>query len=113
MDENSIFYKYYGNIKLLGKPLHFLSLENKDLENFKQTLDSLLNNNIPVYITSVGLFAYDPGKKFSSMIKENYNLEIVGTELYEDWHKGVLKKLIFNCRLIRIRKKTSNPNSIL
>lgn len=99
------FYNYYGNFNIFGRPIHFKTLKDEDLVRFKQKLDSLLSNNIPVYITSVALNTYDPDKKFSSLIKNNYKMEIVGEKLYEDWHRGILKQRIFYNRLIRIKKK--------
>ncbi len=107
--DDNLFYKYYGGLNLLGRPMHFLSLEDSSLDNFKQKLDVLLDENIPVYTTSVGLYAYDPDQKFSSLIKKNYRLEVVGAKLYEDWHRGALKQRVFYNRLIRLRKKPPDP----
>jgi 4-amino-4-deoxy-L-arabinose transferase-like glycosyltransferase len=99
------FYKYYSGVNTLGRPLSSTPLDNTDLEVFKQTLDNLLANDTPVYITSVGLFTYDADKKFSSFIRNNYALEAVGEEVYEDWHRGILRQFIFYNQLVRIRKK--------
>jgi hypothetical protein len=65
-----------------------------------------LKKNTPVYTTQTGLYAYDPDKTFSSLIKQNYRLETVGTKLYEDWHRGILKQTIFQNQLIRLHLKT-------
>jgi hypothetical protein len=70
-----------------------------------QRLDGLLEKNIPVYITSVGINAYDPERKFSSRIRKHYDLRLVGARLYEDWHRGELKQKIFRNRLYRLTKK--------
>ncbi len=83
----------------------FLSVEDEALSRFKKELDTLLDDNVAVYTTSVGLYAYNPDRKFSSLIKEHYRLETVGEKLYEDWHRGDLKQNIFLNRLIRLRKK--------
>ena len=110
--DDSLFYNYYGDLNLLSRPMDFLSLDDNALSNFKQKLDVLLGENIPVDTTSVGLYAYDPDRKFSSLIEKNYHLEIVGEKLYEDWHRGALKQRIFHNRLIRLRKKTPEPKNL-
>jgi len=110
--DDRLFYNYYGDLNILGRPMDFLSLEDKALSDFKQKLDVLLDNSTPVYTTSVGLYAYDPDRKFSSLIERNYHLEIVGAKLYEDWHRGVLKQRIFHNRLIRLRKKMPRPKNL-
>jgi len=102
--DDALFYSYFSTVNILYRPAHFRSLEEPGLDAFKQRLDALLNDNIPVYITSVGLYAYDPEMKFSSLIENNYTLKIVGKNIYEDWHRGVLKQKILDNYLIRIKK---------
>ncbi|MCK5014052.1 MAG: glycosyltransferase family 39 protein [Candidatus Omnitrophica bacterium] len=111
--DDRLFYNYYGGLNILVRPMGFHSLEDEALNDFKQELDVLLEDNIPVYTTSVGLYAYNPEKKFSSLIENNYHLEVVGKKLYEDWHRGDLKQKIFHNRLIRLRKKTPEPKNPL
>ena len=110
------FYIHYGQFNFLFRPIDSFHLEDTVLADFKREIDELLDNDIPVYTTSVGLFAYDPRRKYSSLIMNNYDLEIVGTKLFEDWHRGVLKQMIFYNPLIRLKKKapgSNDPSSIL
>ncbi|MBN1869718.1 MAG: glycosyltransferase family 39 protein [Candidatus Omnitrophica bacterium] len=100
--DDRLFYEYYGNVNVLGRPLGLRFLEQKALSDFKKKVDALLDNNTAVYITSVGLFSYDPDKKFSSLMNENYRWEIVGTRPYEDWHRDILKQNIVPNQLFRI-----------
>jgi hypothetical protein len=107
--DDSTFYNYYGHINTLGRPMHFLHLNDKELEIFKKELDNLLEHNIPIYTTSVGLFSYNPDNKFSALMKDNYALEVIGTKLYESWHRDVLKQRLIQNQLIRIKKKNPDP----
>jgi len=106
VDEH-LFFEYYGNIHTLSRPSHFSSLDDTTLLSFQNTLDKLLKEGIPVYITSIALYSYNPEKKFSTLIKNNYTLTYTGTGLYEDWHRGILKQKIIRNTLIRITPRSS------
>ncbi len=103
--DDRLFYEHYGNLNTVSRPMGFLSMKDESLSRFKKKLDTILDDNVAVYTTSVGLYAYNPDGKFSSLIKEHYRLETVGAKLYEDWHRGGLKQKIFPNLLIRLRKK--------
>ncbi len=103
--DDSLFIRYYGNRKTFGRPLKTLDFSKAELQKFQKNLDNLLNKDIPIYITYIGLYDYDPGKKFSNLIEKNYDLKIIGTHLYEDWHSGEMARRVFYNPLVKIQKK--------
>ncbi len=103
--DDGAFFEYYAHRHCLNKPRQVFDIDGQTLQAFKKDLDDHLNQNIPVYITSVGLYAYDPERKISTMIKENYDLEFIGQLPYEDWHRDALRQLILDVNLFKINKK--------
>lgn len=103
--DDRLFFEYYGKMKFLSKNLKTFSIDSDEIASFKKQLDHNLDNNIPIYITDIGLYAYDPDKKFSTFIKNNYKLQFIGTHLYEDWHKGAFKQQLFNLPLYKVNRK--------
>ena len=73
--------------------------------DFKQTLDEVLNQGTPVYITTAGLYSYDRDSHFSDFFIQHYELQGLGAHYYEEWHSGELKLNVLLCELYRIRKK--------
>jgi len=99
------FITHYGKRTVFYRHKDFFHLDPVEFEKFKQKLTSLLDENVPVYITRDGLYSYDPARKFSSYILENYRLEFQGTRKYEDWHGGELILKVQREALYRIYKK--------
>ena len=104
--DEDIFIRYYAGRSSFPRPLDQFFLKDILLEEFKQKLNKLLEKNTPVYIISTGLFAYDPGLKFSSYIKANYKLIFLGKRWSEDWHRGELVLHTGPMALFRVVKKT-------
>jgi hypothetical protein len=102
-DEN-LFMHYYGKIHTLSRPRHIDRLSQEELWNFKNKVDALLDQGIPVYITTASLFAYDKGGHFSSFFKKHYDGILVGKHLFEDWHLGDVSFQIFEADLYKIVK---------
>ncbi|MCR4337452.1 MAG: glycosyltransferase family 39 protein [Candidatus Omnitrophica bacterium] len=86
--DESFFFNHYGNVQTLSKPAYELYPSDGSLQEFKKEIDALLEKNTPLYITSTGLYSYDNGKFFSTMMKKSYHLHLIGRHLSEDWHKG-------------------------
>ncbi|VAX36797.1 hypothetical protein MNBD_UNCLBAC01-1301 [hydrothermal vent metagenome] len=100
------FFTYYTQRQILKRPLRSTHFTKKELQEVKLRFNHLLNNNIPIYITFIGLYDYDPNQEFSEFMKENYKLEIIGEALYEGWHSGSLTKRIFYNPLVKITHLT-------
>jgi len=106
--DEGLFIEYYAHRGILGRPRMTPSvpfLNESSLNGFKNTLDSLLDQEIPVYIDSDGLYSYDPGQRFSRLIKENYFLIFKGRHLSEDWHRGELDWGVYWQSLYKIQKR--------
>jgi len=103
--DESPFIRYYGHRKTIGRPLGYFSLNEKEINIFKQQLNKMLKENIPVYITSNAIYVYDPKHQFSTLLKKNYKLDYIGTKICEYWHRGIFKRLLYNNALFRIRQK--------
>ncbi len=108
--DDRLFMQYYGHRKILGRPLKIHNLSDNELQKFQIKLDNLLNKDIPVYATYIGLYDYDPHKKFSTFIIKNYTLTMIGKHLYEDWHKGELTQRVIYNPLVKINKKSNKPS---
>jgi 4-amino-4-deoxy-L-arabinose transferase-like glycosyltransferase len=88
--DDEAFFNYYGQRQTLGRPKNMGPYRKEDLNSFKEILDNHLAANIPIYITSTGLYTYDQSGAFSSYIKTHYQLEYRGQRISEDWHNGEL-----------------------
>lgn len=99
------FIIYYGRRDMLRRPNDPFRITPADLKNFQAQLDGLLQNGVPVYITSSGLLSYDPGQQFSRFMKSRYRLEYQGETLSEDWHQDATRLRIGVEKLYRVIKK--------
>ena len=86
--DEGFFIQHYGHRTLLYRPANAFDFRDAELLNFKQKLDDILSQKIPVYIDANGLYSYDAGKKFSNLIKKNYRLIFLGKVLIEEWYPG-------------------------
>ena len=100
------FVMYYGQRAVFGRPETSFDFRQKDWIEFKTKLDGLLDQGIPVYITGSGLYSYDPGFVFSSFMKKNYDLTLIGIRIAEDWHQGETRLRTGKEKLFRIHKKS-------
>ena len=94
-----LFINYYGSRKIIYRPS---TMEPNDLLAFHNQIDSLLADNIPVFITSSGLYSGDDQKVFSNFLNKNYRLEYRGERPTEDWHHGEIIQRIGKEKLFRI-----------
>jgi hypothetical protein len=102
--DEALFYKYYTPCRVLYRPADVLRAAPEDLARFKDTVDALLDQQIPVYITTASLYAYDRDRHFSGFFKSQYDGERVGSHYYEDWHMGSARTQVFLFDLYRVRK---------
>jgi len=85
------FLKYYSQLIQLPRPLKVRHpYEKSELANFQRNINELLAQKIPLYITESGLYSHDPDEQFSSFMKKNYQLKLIGGEKAEDWHLGAI-----------------------
>ena len=97
VSDEGLFIHYYGHRGTLSRPRSFHTLNNERLQEFKENLDALLNNGIPVYITGIGLYGYDPKSQFSNFMKKNYDIKLTGAKMTEDWHRGeIFQRIAFD-----------------
>ncbi|HOY09140.1 MAG TPA: glycosyltransferase family 39 protein [Candidatus Omnitrophota bacterium] len=99
------FIIYYGRRDMLRRPNDPFFITPADLKDFQARLDGLLQDGVPVYITSSGLLSYDPGQRFSKFMKTHYRLEYQGETLSEDWHQGATRLRIGVEKLYRVIKE--------
>ncbi|MCK5013121.1 MAG: DUF2723 domain-containing protein, partial [Candidatus Omnitrophica bacterium] len=105
--DGAVFISYYGHrqpMRRPTRPLHSNTVGMDELAAFKRQIDTLLKQNIPVYISSVGLYTYDYEKHFSDYMKANYELKFIGSHPYEGWHGGAMSQNIVLVDLYRIEK---------
>jgi len=108
-DESSMI-KYYANRQTMGRPLDFFNYSKKELHLFKGTIESALNQNIPIYIHTGALYSYDSNAQFSNFLKQKFHLRYVGTCDYEDWHKGAMELQVYPFDLFKITNKKNFPD---
>ena len=108
--DEALFVEHYGHRKTLPRPQEAFIYQSRDLEQFKEKLDILLEKEIPVYITANGLYAYDPQKIFSGFIENNYQLHSIGGQISEDWHRGELELRVGQETLSEIKLKRASQN---
>ncbi len=100
--DGSAFFKYYADRDLAWRPLSSDKIEQKELERFKEQTDALIKGGTPVYITSVGLFAYNCEGSFSSFVFNHYELTYAGRHYYEDWHGGAMADRRLRLKLYKL-----------
>ncbi len=106
ISDGSDFFRYYGPVKRLGRPLHLSHFSQDELLALQKNINHSLSQGISVYITSNGLYSYDPEKAFSSFMKSSYCLKLVGRRPVELWHHGALEQRVPLSGLYRIYPKT-------
>ena len=102
--DEGLFYKYYTTGQVLYRPADVIRSTSEELDAFRQTVDALLDQQIPVYITTASLYAYDRDRHFSDFFMKHYEGELVGSHYYEDWHLGSAATQVFLFDLYRVRK---------
>lgn len=103
--DDAFIINHYSGRNILSRPEPAFFLENKDIADFKRILDEKLKSEVPVYITTCGLYCYDPDKKFSDFMTSSYRLINRGRGITEDWHNGELILDLWDQKLFRVEKK--------
>ena len=103
-DEGS-FYLYYGFPSPMGRPLNPFHYTDEDLFKFKNRVDQMLDQGIPIYIPESNLMVYNYGKQFSKFMQTYYDFKYVGKYLYETWHMDLMRQRIWLNPLYRLYKK--------
>jgi hypothetical protein len=103
MDEGP-FIQYYGKRNILYKAT---GLNKSEFDEFFEKVDTLLNNRIPIYIITTGIYGYDPKGYFKNALINNYDLKYVGRHLNQDWHQAsIYESGLMIERLYKVEKKT-------
>jgi len=100
-------YQYFGGIMTLGKPYELPNKKvgREELFAFKEKLDGYLSQNISIYITDAGLYAYDYFQNFRRFMFEQYHLEEIAEHGYVDYNSGETNFLQAKIRLYKVYKK--------
>jgi hypothetical protein len=106
ISDGSDFFKYYGPIQIIGRPLYISHYPEEEMAEFQKTLDQAIAEGGTVYITSNGLYSYDPEKSFSSFIKSRYCLKLIGRHPIELWHQGAIEQRVPLSGLYRVGPKS-------
>ena len=110
-DESS-FLSYYGKRTAFGRPKNKY-YTTEELMHFKQQLDALLDQNVPVYMTYSGLFSYNLKKRFSEFMLTHYEINIIGGTFFESWHRGAMKNKVMYGHIFEVHKRTVPPSTPL
>ncbi len=111
ISDGSDFFRYYGPVNLLGRPLYISHYPNDAMRKFQQDIDQTLAQGVPVYITSNGLYSYNPEKTFSSFMRSSYCLKLIGLHPVELWHHGALEQRVPLSGLYRVYPKNPLPQN--
>ena len=104
--DEGLFINHYSKRKTLPHPVSESDFSNSSLLAYKKTLDTYLDQNIPLYATN-SMTSHDFDNKFIPFMTKNYNLQYIGTHLYEDWHSSpIMEQIIYN-HLYKITKKNN------
>ncbi|MGE0268551.1 MAG: glycosyltransferase family 39 protein [Candidatus Omnitrophota bacterium] len=106
--DHSLFIKYYARRIPLGVPVTLFEARPNELLKYKNRIDFLLGNNIPVYITDTGLNGFPDHLKFDEFMHANFEFEHMGDRMIEDWYNDVLVHSVVQNSLYRVRKKKVN-----
>lgn len=93
------FFTYYAKLKTISHPIG----DQEQTEVWVKEVDSLLKNGTNIYIVSSG-FSYDPDKIFVNALYQNFDLENVGTHIYEDYHKATIIDGRYEARLMKVNR---------
>ena len=79
----------------------------EELAEYKNRVDQLLSQGIPVYIIVQGAYQGTIYETFNVFIENNYDLINVGDKAAEDWHRGEHHWVIGRWTLFQIAPKAS------
>lgn len=98
-----IFIEYYGKRNTIYRPV---ITTKEEADAFCDTIDTLLEEKKPVYITQMGIEAYDFQKYFLSALQERYRIRLVDQGPVIDWYQfpSIRQRIIIE-RLFSLEKK--------
>ncbi len=107
--DGSAFFQYYTNVIVASRPLSANPIKDSKLEEFRLETNKLITEGTPIYIDSVGLFAYNCQGSFSKYVYKHYDWEYLGSHYYEDWHGGALedRRIELNVYKLSIKNETN------
>lgn len=103
--DHSLFIKFYANRIPLGVPVTLFEADQNELLKYKDQINELLENFIPVYITDTGLNGFPDHLKFDEFMHANFEFEHIGDHMIEDWYNDVLVHSVVKNSLYRVKKK--------
>jgi len=103
--DNVLFIEYYGHQRALNPPLSLYSYDPEQIELFREEIDKSLDQGVPVYITSTGLFGHNQRVEFLNFMLSHYRMIPLGRNRIEDWHQGGLENNIGFVRLLKLVKR--------
>lgn len=103
--DHSLFIKYYARRVPLGVPVTLFEADPNELMKYKERIEFLLGNNVPVYITDTGLNGFPDHLKFDEFMHVHFEFKHVGDRMIEDWYNDVLVHSVVKNSLYRVRRK--------
>ncbi len=100
--DDFIFYEHYGNLATLTRPNPHGGGDLSTLEIYRRQLQDLLDAGVPVYVSGVGLYSYDPGRQVARYLRQHFDLIELGRHPYEVYHAGELTLRIFDDPLFKV-----------
>jgi hypothetical protein len=103
--DDALFITYYSGRSRLEKPAGARHLTREELDAFQQELNEALGKNVPVYMTSMGLQAYDYYHEFSGFMNKHYILTAIGEKPLELWYATPFEAHLFMSVLFKVEKR--------
>lgn len=93
------FFSYYTKLGTISHPIG----NAEETKTWVKETNLLLKNGTNVYIVTSG-FSYDPGRIFQNALYQNFDIEYVGSQMNEDYHKATIKDNRYKSNLWKINK---------
>lgn len=93
------FLHYYANLSTLYHPIG----DPERTKKWVEEINSLLKNDTNIYIVDSG-FSYDPGLIFWNALIQNFDIEIVGSHICEDYHKATIRDNRYISNLLKVNR---------
>ena len=103
--DDNLFISYYSKRETLSKPVSFGHLAPKELIDFKNKIDNILENQKPLYITNSAFSLYDHHQEFQKLVRQNYRLILIGQKPLELWYITPFNPQLHMSSLVKIEKK--------
>ncbi len=96
------FIEYYGSRRVVNHPIG----DQRKIDEFINQINEYLIKKVPVYLIESGL-RYDPERIFKNALFGNYNVNVIGEKLTEDFHRPELKFQTYYEKLFKIGLKNN------